>query len=273
MKKIIIAFDGRHFSEGALNMAAWLNEKQTILVTGIFLSPIDYREMIGYHDTGLNLPATFISTDLDQEEIDSNISRFEEWCEKKELEYRVHKDAELYAIPELITETRFADMLILSSELFYENLGKQQPNEYMRSILHQSECPILLVPEKHHPPENLVIAYDGKPSSVHAIKLFCQLLPELCGLSTLLVTAGENNPDVPDMDRITELLTRHFPTIEIRSLIGETRRSLGRWIACRPGSLLITGAYARRQLFESFKESFATKIIREHNIPVFIAHT
>ena len=43
MKKILIAFDGKHFSEGAMQMAAWINEQEPALMTGVFLSPIDYR--------------------------------------------------------------------------------------------------------------------------------------------------------------------------------------------------------------------------------------
>ncbi len=39
MLKIIIAFDGQHFAEGALSMARWLNDYNQVLVTGIFSKP------------------------------------------------------------------------------------------------------------------------------------------------------------------------------------------------------------------------------------------
>jgi hypothetical protein len=56
MLKIIIAFDGQHFAEGALSMARWLNDRSPVLVTGIFLSPVDYREIIGYSGMGMGAP-------------------------------------------------------------------------------------------------------------------------------------------------------------------------------------------------------------------------
>ena len=38
MKKVVIAFDGNHFSEGAFEFVRRLNELQPILLTGVFLS-------------------------------------------------------------------------------------------------------------------------------------------------------------------------------------------------------------------------------------------
>ena len=37
MKKILIAFDGTHFSDGAFEFARRVNELQPILLTGVFL--------------------------------------------------------------------------------------------------------------------------------------------------------------------------------------------------------------------------------------------
>jgi hypothetical protein len=46
MKKVIIAFDGKHFSEGAFEFVRRLNDKQALLVTGVFLPGIDYSELL-----------------------------------------------------------------------------------------------------------------------------------------------------------------------------------------------------------------------------------
>ena len=272
MKKVLLAFDGQHFSEGALRMAAWLNDKQTVLVTGIFLSPVDYREIIGYSGMGVGAPVMMPPVETDDEMITQNISHFEDWCERHDLEYRVHRDTDLFALSELITETRFADLLIVSSELFYENIDKDQPNEYLRRTLHQSECPVLLVPEDYQTTMSLVLSYDGKSSSVYAIKQFAYLFPEICDLDTLLVTAEDENRDIPKMDYITELVSRHYPTLTIEPLVGETKHSFGNWIASRPQSMLITGAFGRGELSSLFRQSFVTQVIRQHRVPVFITH-
>jgi hypothetical protein len=271
MKKVIVAFDGQHFSEGALRMAAWLNERQDLMVTGIFLSPVDYREMIGYSGIAVGVPVV-APPPPEVEDPAPIIARFEEFCTRQGLEFRVHRDTDLFALQELTLETRYADLLILSSELFYENIDKDQPNEYLRRTLHNAECPILLVPERYELPGNLVLSYDGKASSVHAIKQFSYLFPELCALDTLLVTAEDENRDVPNLDLISELAGRHYPSLTIQTLVGETKTSFGHWISEKPGSLLITGAYGRGELSNLFRHSFISDIIKAHRIPIFVAH-
>jgi hypothetical protein len=38
----------------------------------------------------------------------------------------------MFALEELQKESRFADLMILSSELFYDNISKDQPNDYLK---------------------------------------------------------------------------------------------------------------------------------------------
>ena len=270
MKKVIVAFDGQHFSEGALRMASWLNEQQALMVTGIFLSPVDYREMIGYTSIASGIP--IVAPPPDPGDPAPNIARFREFCTKQGLEFRVHRDTDLFALQELILETRYADLLILSSELFYENIEKEQPNEYLRRTLHQSECPVLLVPERYEVPDNLILSYDGKASSVHAIKQFAYLFPELCNLETLLVTAEDENKDVPNLDLISELAGRHYPALTLETLVGETRASFAQWMEERSRSLLVTGAYGRGELSNIFRHSFISDVIKAHRVPIFVSH-
>lgn len=270
MKKVIIAFDGHHYSEGALRMAAWLNQRQGLMLTGVFLSPVDYREMIGYSGIAAGMP--IITPPPQTEDPSPSIARFEEFCTRQGIEFRVHRDTDLFALQQLNLETRFADLLILSSELFYENIDQQQPNEYLRRTLHMAECPVLLVPENYEEPGNLVLSYDGKAASVHAIKQFAYLFPEHCGLDTLLVTAEDENKEIPNLELITELAGRHYPSLTVETLVGETRHSFGRWMNGKSRALLITGAFGRGEVSNIFRHSFITDVIRTHRVPIFVAH-
>jgi nucleotide-binding universal stress UspA family protein len=273
MKKIIIAFDGRHFPEGAMEMAAWLDQREKVLLAGVFLSPIDYREVIGYSGIGMGGPVVMPPFEEDDRMVQTVIARFEEHCQRQGLEYRVHKDTELFALQELIRETRFADLLMLSSELFYENIEKEQPNEYLRKTLHDSECPVMLVPERFRAPESLVMTYDGKASSVYAIRQFAYLFPELSELECLLVGADEE-PDasLPQAQLIEELVSRHYPHLTIRHFAGEDREGFRQWLGARQDCLLVTGAYGRGEVSSLFRKSFVADLIREHRMPIFIAH-
>lgn len=273
MKKILIAFDGKHFSEGAMQMAAWINEQESALMTGVFLSPIDYREVIGYTGMGMGTPVVMPPFQEDDALVSANIARFEERCRKEGFEYRVHKDTELFALQELIEETRFADMLIVSSELFYDNIDHHQPNDYLKKTLHSSECPVMLVPEKFVKPFSLIFSYDGKASSTFAIRQFTYLFPACNRMDAMLVCASEESDvEIPQLTLIEELMARHYESVSIEHLAGENREGLTRWIGERRGSLLVTGAYGRGELSSMFKKSFVTDLIRKHRIPIFIAH-
>ena len=48
MKKVLFVLDGNHFSEGAFKMVNYLNEFESVLVTGVFLQAIDYSDITGY---------------------------------------------------------------------------------------------------------------------------------------------------------------------------------------------------------------------------------
>ena len=273
MKKIIIAFDGSHFSEGAMKMAEWLNEGQTLLMAGVFLSPVDYREVIGFSGTGMSGAVILPELDSDDTPIRENMARFEERCRRNGFEYRVHRDTDFFALQELILETRFADLLILSGEMFYGNIDGDQPNEYLKKTLHESECPVLVVPEEFKAPCELILAYDGKESSVHAIKQFAYLFPERCGLDAILVSAEEeSDAEMPHADLVSEHTARHFPNLTLKNAAGRDRESLIDWIHHRKDCLLVSGAFGRGEMSNLFRKSFAAELIRQHRIPLFIAH-
>jgi len=273
MKKILIAFDGKHFSEGAMQMAAWINDQEPALMTGVFLSPIDYREVIGYTGMGMGTPVVMPPFQEDDALVSANITRFEERCRKEGFEYRVHKDTELFALQELIAETRFADLLIVSSELFYENIDHHQPNDYLKKTLQSAECPVMLVPEQFIKPFNLIFSYDGKASSTFAIRQFTYLFPTCNRMDTMLVCASEeSDAEIPQLTLIEELMARHYESVSIEHLAGENREGLTHWIGEHRGSLLVTGAYGRGELSSMFRKSFVTDLIRQHRIPIFIAH-
>ena len=50
MKKIILVFDGTHFSEGAFEFARQLNEINPVLITGIFLPQAEIASLWSYAD-------------------------------------------------------------------------------------------------------------------------------------------------------------------------------------------------------------------------------
>jgi len=270
MKKMLLALDGNNFSEGAFEFASSLNRKERILLTGVFLSQVEAKNLWAY---SVGIPPAVVPVleeDINGIE-EENIERFKTLCEVNRMDYKVHEDYYGFAIPELRRETRFADVLLIGSETFYHNLGGTM-NDYLMNALHKSECPVLLVPENFIFPQSNVLAYDGSDSSIYAIKQFSYLFPELCDNSTLLVYCEEKNDVIPEKENMYELATQHFSNLQILKLDGDPRKHFKNWIAEKKNSILISGAFGRSALSQTFRKSFVLDIVKEHQLPVFIAH-
>ena len=273
MKKILIAFDGYRFSEAAFEFARRLNEQNPILLTGLFIPQVSYANMWVY--TGSAVAGAYVPVleEDEDEEVQKNIEKFKTLCITNNISFRVHKDYNDFAIPELKQETRFADLLILSSEKFFQNMIGTNGEFYMREAIHDAECPVIVIPEYFRFPDHNIIAYDGSASSVHAIKQFAYLLPELCQNETLLVYAGDNDEEqLPNEDLVEELVTQHFKHLQIIKLNINPRKYFSSWMEEEPSAMLICGALGRSTLSQIFKKSFITDMIAEHKLPVFIAH-
>ncbi|OQP63870.1 hypothetical protein A3860_23330 [Niastella vici] len=273
MKKIILAFDGAHFSEGAFEFARKMNELSPILLTGVFLPQIDYSGLwgssAGVHG-GILMP---LVEDDDVETVERSIGRFISLCQANGIDYRLHKDFSDFALPGLKKETRFADLLILGSESFYMNIGINEPNSYLTEAIHDAECPVMVVPEQFEFPEKNILTYDGSESAVYAIKQFAYLFPELANNKTVLVYA-KNNDEIafPDEQYIEELCARHFPELTLFKLGLDPDKYFGLWSGEKQGAMIVSGAYGRSSFSMVFKKSFISDVIRDHKLPVFIAN-
>ena len=99
MKKILLAFDGTRFSEGAFQFASKLHELQPVLLTGIFLPQAELANLWSYAD---GIGVTFIPQlqKDNSEQVEKNIAHFEKLCQGNGIDYRVHKDFFDLALPE-----------------------------------------------------------------------------------------------------------------------------------------------------------------------------
>jgi hypothetical protein len=271
MKKIILVFDGIHFSKGAFEFARKLNDVQPALLVGVFLPQTSLVNSWSYAEGERD--STPLIDDFEAKTIHQNIDRFEKLCVRNGIEHRVHKDFYDLALPEIKNESEFADMLILGSEKFYENNGVSSPNSHLRTALHDIKCPVILVPENFDFPENVILAYDGTEQSVYAIKQFAYLFPEMTEKPTLLVYASKNQAEgFPGKGQNEELVARHFPNLTLLKLNIDPKRYFGTWLSENKSAILVTGSYGRSAFSQFLKKSFAGDIIAEHNLPVFIAH-
>ncbi|HEY0608371.1 MAG TPA: universal stress protein [Chitinophaga sp.] len=271
MKKVLIAFDNGHFSKGAFEFARTMNEREPILLTGVFLPNLDYSELTFAY--GGTMPVFPLIEGFDAAATEQQVHAFEEACVHHSIEYRIHKDRCDFALPELKKETRFADLLLLGSEKFYANIGTEAPNEYLRMALHEAECPVILAPEEFRFPKSNILAYDGSDDAAFAIKSFCSLFPGPSANTTILVYASaKDKPEIPDLEYIKELSARHFTDLRLHILEADPKAYFDTWVSDIVDPILVCGSFGRSGISQLFRHSFVSDVISDHRIPLFIAH-
>ncbi len=274
MKKILLAIDGSNYSQGAMEFAKTLNEKNRIVLTGIFIPKKDYARLWNYAGEGMG--STYfipLIEDVDAAEIKAAILKFEKECQNNDIEYKVHKDYDDSSIATLIKESRFADLLLLGSETFYKDYGVNKVSEYLVETLKDIECPAIVVPEKYAFPKCNIIAYDGSKSSMFAIKQFAYLFPELAHHKTIIVYSKEDDKhEIPDQILIEEFAVKHFNDLTIFKNNAAPASYFNSLFLERKNAILISGAYGKSGIGSLFHKSFVSELIQDHAIPVFIAN-
>ncbi len=274
MKKILLVFDSHHYPQSLLDFVVNLHQLKPLSLTAVFLSPMDFSALWAFPIVPGSAGPYIAGQDdvaLDEKKMHEHIQRFEATCLKNDITFRVHNDTSGLVFEEIKKESRFADLMLISSEHFYNVFG-DQPNEYMKEVIHTSECAVLLLPDSFVFPKRLLLAYDGSASAVFAIKQFAYLLPELSNLDTTLVYGSEKDTELPDQVLAEEICLRHFGSLKLQRLYIKSASELAEWLQQQAGSLVVTGSFGRSAISQLFKKSMLTELIRSQKLPLFIAH-
>jgi len=215
MKKISAVFDGLRFSEGTLQYAIQLGEASKALLSGVFLEPFHYHsfhmgDMIGSH--GISPVKLKHLLAGDQEIRQKSVRHFENACKKARLNYAVHRD-ENFAVSEVIKESVYSDLILISKTETFSNLEEERPTRFVADLLEGTQCPVMVVPDTHKQLAKVVLLYDGKPSSVFAIKMFNYMMPWMRNIETEILSISDpaDKDELPEGALIKEFVDCHYP--------------------------------------------------------------
>lgn len=272
MKQVLFVCAGKAFPRRAVNFLLSMHRDEPLEVLGLFFSPIDIEAMA----TVSQLPVLAPFDRLEEEEqqaVTANKAIFAKQCEQYHIRHRIHDNDKQWDKGLLVKESRFADLILLSGELFYADINVRQPNAYLQEALHAAECPVLAVPEDYRQCDHLFIAYDGSKESLFAMKQFSCLFPHFSDLpSEIVYVRDEASDDIPDLEHLKHYTRLHFSSVGFSKLHFKAAHYFANWISERKHVLLVTGSYSRPAFSYIAKHSFAEQVIREHRLPVFIAH-
>lgn len=277
MKKIIVAFDGLKFSESARDYAIQLARQNGAHLIGVFLDDFSYTSYkiydLIYEKDGLDAS----KKRMDKKDATKRavaVNNFEAKCKSAGLEYTIHHDRSV-AIQELLHESIYADLLIIDSRETLTNYNEKIPTEFIRDLLSQVQCPVIVVPHLYKPISKLILLYDGTPSSVHAIKMFSYTLPAMKQHPAEVVSVNTSNETlhVPDNKLMKEFMKRHFTKLSYTVLKGLAEPEIVDYLKTQKDTpLVVLGAYDRGRVSRWFRASMADVLMKEVKLPLFIAH-
>ena len=277
MKKIIAAFDGLKFSESTRDHAIALAKLPNMHLVGVFLDDFTYTSYKIYDliaKEGVSEKRLKQLEKMDKDTRSKAVSNFESACRKADLNYTIHHDQKI-ALRELIHESIYADLLVIDRKETLTHYEEKIPTRFIRDLLTEVQCPVLLVPQKYKPVEKVVLLYDGEPSAVHAIKMFSYMFYNLNDLPVEILSVKGVSKDLhlPDSKLMKEFGKRHYPQATYKVLKGLAEIEIVKYLRDQGGNILVVlGAYRRGMVSRWFKASMADELMIELDTPLFIAH-
>ena len=277
MNKFIAAFDGLDFSESNCDYAVAFAKSEKAHLTGVFLDDKTYTSYKIYElviEEGVSEHKLKKLKHEDQGLRIETSKKFESICQEASIEYNIHHDNEI-AVQELLHESIFADLLIVNKDEKFVHHEEKFPSRFIKDILSHSQCPVMVTPEAFLPTEKIILLYNGEPNSVYAIRMFTYLLSSFQSLSVevIMVKKMEDNSHLPDHKLLKEFLRRHFQNITYTILKGIPEVEIVSHLQREKKSFItVIGAYRRTMVSRWFQSSMADALVKNFNMPVFIAH-
>jgi hypothetical protein len=272
MKQLLFISAGKVFPEGAFAFLQFLRQQESFHVKGLFFSPLDYNGI--YSASYVPGPDTYVRTkDKERQAVTEHKAIFARRCEQANIHFQLHENDEPWSKQLVSKESRFTDLVVVSGETFYAELDAQEPNLFLHEALRETESPILVVPEKFSGFNEVFFAYDGSKESLYALKQFSYLFPQYSTLTAeVLYIKDEQSDTLPDVDLLKEYVGVRYDNIGFSKLHFKASELFPTWIGDKQKVLLVSGSFGRSSLSYMTKRSFAEKVIRDHRLPIFIAH-
>lgn len=280
MAKTLVALnDNVNFNNNLFKVSESLFKNiRNELFVGLVIKDFSYKSGLpGYFgETTLKnifpeAPSGWDETDTEKAKI---ISLFEEGANSRGLHCKVFNKFEISAY-ELHKQSVYADLLVLSYKVFLNPLTNKPDNSFIYQILKGCRCPVLILPDETTQIDNIIFTYDGKESSVFAIRAFSSLFSSTMRDKevTVLTVMPSAEEEIKNEKLLMELIKQHYYNIGVKLLESTNiSQEISDFAEKNQNSLLVMGAYGRSKISNLFIPSVAKTILIRSKIPLFIAH-
>ena len=278
MKKFIAAFDSLSFSESTMQYAIFLTKHSHAHLVGVFLEDISRRsysmsDALKYEGSDIDGHIEKLD-EKDDHKRNESVDIFSAACQQADINYSIHRDRNV-ALQELLHESVYADLIVIAAEESMSRLVEDIPTVFIRDLLNDVHCPVVLVPQHYKPINKVSLLYSGDPASVYAIKSFSYLFDRMKLFDTEIVSVKEpgESDHVPDNRLMKEFIKRHYPKASFTVLKGLAEDEAIRYLQReKKVPLVVLGAYQRGRISRMFRKSMADNLLQHLTLPLFIAH-
>lgn len=277
MKKFLVAFDGYKMSDSSMQYAIQLTQSENAHLVGVFLDNIIYHTYSVYTvmTNNANYQKKLEELDAkDKTKRDKAVLKFQQTCKEAKILFSVHRDINVSS-QELIQESIFADLIIINEYETFAKVRESSPTNFMRELLGDVQCPVLIVPASFKKIDKIVLLCDGKPFALYAIKMFSYILGSLNQLPVEVLTVKDKKANVhfPSNRLMKEFLKGNFTDIQYTLLKGDAEQQIVEYLRrSTENVLVVAGAYQRSDISRWFKTSMADTLMESLESPLFIAH-
>lgn len=279
MARFLVALDGSSsFNANLFKLSEeLLHNLHEHLFVGMLVKDVSYMNTVSsYVKEPVMAEMSPTSGFLNEEDhiITNVISDFERTARDTNVRYEIHNDFRLTA-HEVVKQSTYADMLILSYRVFYNYLTGKPDTSILYQILKGSKCPVLILPEGTTTIDNIIFTYDNKESSVFAIRAFSNLSSDNMKEKIVSILSVMPNVDeeVKNEKLLLKLVKQHYKNVGVQLLEGNNiSKEISNFAHQVQNPLVVMGAYGRSHISNLLLPSVAQYLLKKSNLPLFIAH-
>jgi len=277
MKKILAVIDAINYKEEQLDAIEYMAGILKGNLTIIMLEEINSITPLMAPDFAAGVPGRYYEIVIKAAEekskvVKENTEALRKACLTRGLTCAIHNDKG-FAAEEVILESRFADLVLLGKELSFPFLFDTEPSEFVKNVLSNAQCPVLVIPEDMSVVKGVIFTYNGTFSSMYAIKAFADIFPDLVAKDATVVYVCEKGHDtIPHEKLLKEYLDSYNKNIIYKIFSGKADTVLQTYLEQKQDHITTFGAYGRSRLSRFFNSSSAENILRIMKGPLFITH-
>lgn len=276
MNKILAVYNGTHYSKSTTEYGIALAREYNAKLIGAFVHDmryVNYQYAFVYDQPFVDVSLIDEVKVKEKKAIHANIRLFEQQCKDAGVKHKVHLDRGI-PVQEILKESVFCDLILVDSGTGFFSFGEEKPGPFLKDVLVESHCPVLIVPEKYREIKRNIIAYDGTSSGIYALKQFSYIFPKHAEMRTTVVSVNEDKSNhIKHGEQIKDLIAERYADPEYVVLNGKPETELMKYLERNDaGSVVVMGSYGRGALSRFIRQSMANEVILEYRIPVFIAH-